>query len=101
MKINVVNKHTHISTQNDFYIGRPSILSNVYSHNNYKNVIKVESREKAVECYEYYIKKKIEERDEKILKELNKIYVLLKQTGEVNLVCYCSPKSCRKQLLLF
>ncbi len=99
MKINVVNKYTHIKTEKDFYIGRPNPLSNIFSHLDVKGTIKVENRELAVSEYEKYIRKKIEQKDEKIINQLNFLYKKLLTLKEINLVCFCSPKKCHGDIV--
>ena len=92
--INVVNKKTHTSTDYDFYIGRPSVLGNPYTHLKSSKASKylVPTRDEAIESYEQYFYDRLE--DEEFRDELSKIIELYKEHGKVNLVCWCKPKSC-------
>jgi hypothetical protein len=97
--VNVVNKHNHVSSNDDVYIGRGSILGNPYSHlENTKAEFKVINRKTAIDSYNVYIKQKINNKDKNILNELNKIYVKAMQ-GNVNLVCYCKPLPCHGNII--
>lgn len=99
--INVVNKHKHKKTNFDIYIGRGSSLGNPFTHLNKddtKAQFQCETRDEAISNYDNYIRKKIFEKDELICKELNKIY-LMSLRNDVNLVCYCKPKSCHGDII--
>lgn len=92
--ISVVNVKNHLPTNNDFYIGRGSILGNPYSHfpgTSAKEI--VNSRNEAIEKYIDYLEEKINEKDESIIKELQKILEIAKY-NDVNLICFCMPKRC-------
>lgn len=98
--INVVNKKTHKTTKNDFYIGRPSILGNPYTHLKSNTIAKfqVPTREDAIHQYELWLIDKIIHQDPKIIAEIKKIIKLAKE-GDVNLVCWCAPKSCHGDVI--
>lgn len=100
--IKVVNKKTHTPTDVDIYIGRGSVLGNPYTGTKKLEQTKAKyqssSRESSIDDYEKYIKKKILDNDRVICDELNKIYKMAKN-GDVNLVCYCSPKPCHGQII--
>jgi hypothetical protein len=99
-KINVVNKHQHKPTVNDFYIGRGSPVGNQYSHlDNTKALYKVNTREEAVEKYEIQLKMDIAARRVEVVNFLNEIYLKLKAGEEVNLICYCAPKMCHGDVI--
>lgn len=96
MAITVVNKRKHNPTLGDFYIGRGSPLGNPFTHRELDQTIaqyKCETREEAISSYESYILEKIKNKDTRICDELNRLYIAAKK-GNVNLVCYCKPKSC-------
>lgn len=98
--IQVVNKHIHKPTRNDFYIGRGSVLGNPYSHlpGTLATVV-VESREEAIEKYEHWIDQQMSNKNKDVIGALNAIATIVMQTGHVNLVCYCAPKSCHGDVI--
>jgi len=54
--IQIVNSHTHSPTNDDVYIGRPSLFGNPVSHRQESTaVIQVETRENAVQAYEDWL----------------------------------------------
>ena len=96
--ITVVNKYKHIPTENDVYIGRGSVLGNPFTSIKDK-VTKAEficeDREQSIESFREYLKLKISQKDRKICDELNRIYKM----KEVNLICFCKPKSCHGDVI--
>lgn len=101
MAISVVNKRKHVPARNDFYIGRGSALGNPFTHRELEDTIAqyhCETREEAISSYEKYVKDKINQRDLRICDELNRIFIAAKK-GDVNLVCYCKPKSCHGDII--
>ena len=97
----VVNKHKHSPTENDVYIGRGSILGNPYTSIKGKKTkakFFCDSREESIKSFEKYIREKIENKDKVVCEELNRIWKLAKE-GEVNLVCFCKPKSCHGDVI--
>jgi CRISPR/Cas system-associated protein Csm6 len=99
--INVVNKHKHSSTENDIYIGRGSTLGNPYTsikNRKTKANFICNSREESINSFEKYIEKKISEKDKKVCEELNRIWRMAKEE-DVNLVCFCKPKSCHGDVI--
>lgn len=94
--IYVVNKKKHVPTDNDVYIGRGSVLGNPFTHITTKETkasFVCDTRDQAIESYKQYINDKIKQKDKEICDELNRIWKLAKE-GDINLVCYCYPKSC-------
>lgn len=94
--INVVNKYKHIPTDNDVYIGRGSILGNIFTS--------IQDRKTKAEFICKDVAESIEKHKDKLLTdidnkhpeicgELNRIYKMSLH-GEVNLVCFCKPKKC-------
>ena len=94
--ISIVKRQDHVPTDSDFYIGRPGVLGNMYTHLPHlpTNCIKVDNRQQAVEAYEAWLSEKVNARDPMILAELRKIQAMLDKHGYVNLVCWCAPKLC-------
>lgn len=98
MSITVVNKYKHSPTENDVYIGRGSVLGNPFTSiqdRQTKAEFICESREESVEMFRDYLFRKIAEKDKKICDVLNRIYKM----PEVNLVCFCKPKSCHGDII--
>jgi hypothetical protein len=98
MAIIVYNIKTddYTSHPNNFYIGRPSVLSNPFTHDGKRsNLAKLsfKTREEALEAYELYFEKMIES-DKAFQDEFNKIYEKYKNGEDVYLGCFC-PKSLR------
>lgn len=99
--ITVKNKYKSKAEPNDIYIGRGSPLGNPFTHfdlSKTKAEFHRETREEAVSSYEKYIWDKIRNGDTKICSEIDRIYELA-LNGDVNLVCFCKPKSCHGDIL--
>lgn len=94
LHINVVNKKDHIPTEFDYYIGRPSPLSNPYTHlNNSKHAkMVVGTRAEAINAYSAYFKLNMDSIE--FQAEINNILEIYNEHGAINFVCYCFPKSC-------
>lgn len=96
--IAVVNKYKHTPTENDVYIGRGSVLGNPFTSiktGKTKAEFICNSREESVKNFREYIEEKIARKDKKICDELNRIYKM----PQVNLVCFCKPKSCHGDII--
>lgn len=101
MAIRVLNKHKSKPEPIDIYIGRGSPLGNPFTHvelSETKAQYKCNTREEAISSYEDYINQKIRDRDVNICKELNRIFSAAIK-GDVNLVCFCKPKSCHGDII--
>lgn len=100
--IHIVNKHTHSPNENDIYVGRGSKLGNPFSsiqgRETKANFI-CASREEAIENFSSYLKQKISDKDKNICDELNRIWKIAKSVRDINLVCYCAPKSCHATII--
>lgn len=99
--ITVVNKYKHQPTVNDVYIGRGSVLGNPYSSikdRDTKASVICDSREESVVKYKQHLEMAIKDKIKPITNELNRIYKLAKE-GDVNLVCFCSPKLCHGDVI--
>lgn len=90
--INVLNKHRDVIPNNEYtlYIGRGSIFGNPYSHlpNTLAN-FKVETRKEAVDNFTKFMLS-----DTQYISEILKLVELYKAQKQLNLVCFCAPKSC-------
>ena len=104
MTIDVVNKHYHKPTDNDIYVGRPTILGNPYSHLDKGTLaeFKCETREEAIDGYATWFCQKILAKDEKIISFLRDIK-RKSLSGDVNLVCWCKhpkiEKACHADII--
>ena len=98
--ITLVNKKTHIPTDYDYYIGRPSILGNPYSHkkDSIADII-VKNREIAIDSYRTYFYNKIEKNGKDFINELDKLLFFYKENKHINLVCWCYPKRCHGEII--
>lgn len=73
------------------YVGRPSILGNIYSSKQSSIAkYKTSSVEESIELYKEYIINKINEEDETIIKELYRLSEIAKN-GHLVLGCWCFP----------
>lgn len=96
-KIIVVNKYKHIPTDNDVYIGRGSPLGNLFTGSkkieNTKAEFQCNTREEAVEKHNEYLENKIKEKDSSICNELNRIWLMAKNSNEpIYLICFCKQE---------
>ena len=83
-----------------FYIGRPSVLGNPYSHKKESIAdIIVGTRDKSIDLYEKYFYDKIENNDILFISELNKMLDFYKENKELNICCWCSPKRCHGDII--
>lgn len=98
-KIRVVNKLQHQETVYDYYIGRPSILSNPFSHKKSKYAkYFVDTRKEAISKYEDYFYSKLKS-DIKFKNEIDKLIKFYKEKGKINLICFCKPKPCHGDII--
>ena len=97
--INVLNKYKlNGHEDNIIYIGRPSVLGNPFSHlEGTKAQYKVQSRDEAVDKYEDWLRSKLNI-DKNLTKEMLNLYKIAKG-GDLNLVCWCSPKRCHGDVI--
>jgi len=97
----VVNKYKHVKTDNDVFIGRGSPLGNPFTHRDIettKALVKCNTREEAISKYEEYLREAIKNKHKSICDELNRLWLAAKD-GDVNLVCFCKPKSCHGDII--
>lgn len=80
------------------YIGRGSPLGNNYTHKDsrYKDVVKVESRECAIEKFEFDLYNR--RLSEHSYLALNKVLELSRKSP-VTLVCFCKPEKCHGDVI--
>lgn len=103
-EITIVN-HYQLCYEDNEYIGRGSPLGNPYSHlDSSKAVIKVDTREDAIEAYRGWLTTQIQEGNPEVITELDRLAGIALDKGKLVLRCYCAPKPCHgdviKQVLL-
>ena len=101
--IYVYNSHNedYTSKENNFYIGRPSILGNPFSHNGVRSVFKTltfKTREEAIEAYDKYFDA-MYGKDEDFTKAFDEIYEHYKNGEDIYLQCFCKPLPCHGDVI--
>lgn len=84
-----------------YYIGRPSLLGNPYTHIQDKKTkaeFIVDTREEAVKAYEQYFHYKYES-DEKFSNLVDEIYAKHLKGIHVYLGCFCKPQPCHGDII--
>ena len=94
----VYNSHNddYTSKPNNFYIARPSPLSNPFTHNGVKTSLaklSFKTREEAIEAYKRYFDK-MYGNDDEFTKAFDEIYEHYKNGEDIYLQCFCKPKPC-------
>ena len=75
------------------YVGRPSPLGNPFK-------LKRElDRDAVIALYEIWLRERIADRDKKVCDELNRLYLIARDTGLLELVCWCAPKHCHADVI--
>lgn len=97
-KIIVYNSHieNHSQDKNNFYIGRPSILSNPFNHIKDKETLAkyvVSTREEAIKAYCHYFQE-MYQTNEEFKKTFDDIFEKYKNGEDIYLECFCKPLSC-------
>ena len=84
------------------YIGRGgSSLGNPFTHlkTETKAEFKVKSRQEAIDCYEEWLEEKLKT-DNNVKTEFDRLVAKYKKTGELVLICWCSPyQNCHGHIL--
>lgn len=75
------------------YIGRPSPLGNPFPART------EEDRDDAIEKYQVWFFQKIDEGDERVVRELEKLLELARRPDGVVLLCWCYPKRCHGEII--
>ncbi len=100
----VVNKYKHEKTSDDEYIGRGSLFGNPYSHlpSKHSDVTLCADREEAIEAYREYFDDIMDScgcKHKDLKHKIRQLIMKLRFGGEVNLVCFCTPKSCHGDII--
>jgi hypothetical protein len=99
--IKVVNKYDHKpNSRNDVYIGRGSAFGNPFTHRPLSNSLaqfKCISREAAIASYKSYFYKRL--RNDPVFRKKVTDLQNRAKTSDLNLVCFCKPKSCHGDIL--
>lgn len=92
-------KETH-EGPNNYYIGRPSILGNPYSHIKGETLASfvVKTREEAIDQYNHYFDV-MYNGNIQFKKMIDEIYEKYKNGIDVYLECYCSPLRCHGDII--
>lgn len=100
--IKIHNKHTLTEPlPNSIYIGRGSIFGNPYTHRNLNETIakyQVSSRRIAIESYREYMEE-MYQTNPKFKTEIDNLVEMNKEGKDINLICFCKPKSCHGDIL--
>ena len=88
MNTTVVTHKTRDPAKPSFYIGRPSALGNPFV------LGRDGDRATVVARYATWLEERIKARDAAVLDALDRIRLIRRAAGEVQLVCYCSPLAC-------
>lgn len=95
-----INKELY-DGDNNYYIGRPSILSNPYTHIKDKHTLAkyvVNSRDEAIDMYEKYFDIMYNSNIE-FTTMVDEIYEKYKNGEDVYLGCYCKPLRCHGDVI--
>ena len=75
------------------YVGRPSPLGNPFK------LERESDRESVIERYEVWLREKIRTRDKAVCNELNRLFKIARDSGVLELVCWCAPKRCHAEVI--
>lgn len=95
--ITVVNQRR---TKEGEYIGRPSPLGNPFSHKQGTRAeFVVPTVEEAIGCYASWLDSQIEEDNQAVINELNRLMAIAIRTGKLSLRCWCAPGPCHGDVI--
>lgn len=75
------------------YVGRPNPLGNPFK------LERESDRDAVIERYEVWLKQRIAARDRTVGDELNRLYRIARDEGELDLVCWCAPRRCHADVI--
>ena len=91
----------HTSEPNNYYIGRPSILSNPFTYDGKKSNLarlSFKTREECLSAYEVYFKQMYES-DIEFKAAFDEIYEKYKNGEDIYLQCFCKPLPCHGDII--
>lgn len=94
-------KEDHTSNPNNYYIGRPSILSNPFTYDGRKSSLarlSFKTIDEALEAYKIYFKK-MYETDILFKHEVDEIYDKYKNGETIYLQCFCDDTKCHGYII--
>lgn len=89
LQIIIGNRHHGASGE---YIGRGTPLGNPYP------ITDKLRREEAIRLYDRWLNERINDGDESVCRELNRLYAMVCR-GPLTLVCSCTPKPCHGEVI--
>jgi hypothetical protein len=89
---NIIIQNKNNYTKNGIYIGRPSIFGNPFIINKHG------SRDDVIKKYENYFNNKIEN-DLNFQNEIVNLFLELKNTKQLTLICWCYPQRCHGEVI--
>ena len=97
--INIVNHH-HLCFDEAEYIGRGSPLGNPFSHmSGTKAETQVATREDAIAAYKEYLLEQLQQGNQLIIDEMDRLARIAMSKGKLTLRCYCAPKPCHGDII--
>lgn len=98
-EIKIIN-HYHLCLEDNEYIGRGSPLGNPFTHMDGTTAKhKVESREAAIKAYAVWLMEQLQEGNQEVITELDRLATIAMSTGKLILRCYCAPKACHGDVI--
>ena len=91
IEIRVLNKRL-VGNRGE-YVGRPSPLGNPFK------LERESDRESVIEWYEVWLREKIRTRDKAVCDELNRLFKIARDSGVLELACWCAPKLCHAEVI--
>ena len=91
----------HTSDPNNYYIGRPSILGNPFTHDGKKSSLAkltFKTREEAIDAYKVYFKQ-MYQNDSEFKAAFDEIYEKYKNGEDIYLQCFCKPLPCHGDVI--
>jgi hypothetical protein len=92
-------KNKKIYNGDGFYIGRPTMFGNPFSHkNDTLATYKTNSPEESVSQYKIWFYEQIKTND-KFKKELQTLIDYYRNNNELTMICWCNPRICHGDVI--